>query len=83
MYQDDLEGTVHASAVSTAIADAAIPEDLAYCVCSSLIQLIRLFNIGECGRVQGICMEIFLDMPTSPSLILWCIDWDWDRTVAN
>jgi len=33
VYQDDLEGTVHVSAV---IGDAAIPEDLAYCVCSSL-----------------------------------------------
>jgi len=29
-------------------------------------------------------MEIFLDMPTtSPSLILWYIDWDWDKTIAN
>jgi len=33
VYQDDLEGTVH---VSAAIADVAIPEDLAYCVCSSV-----------------------------------------------
>ena len=50
----------------------------------SISQLIRIFNIGECGRVQGICMETFLDMPTtSPSLILWCMDWDWGRTIAN
>jgi len=46
----------------------------------SVSQLIRLFNIEEYGRVQGIC----IDMPTtSPSLILWCMDWDWGRIIAN
>ncbi len=58
VYQDELEGTVHVSAV---FVDAAIPEDLAYCICSSLsLSGIRLFNIGESGRVQELCMEIFL-----------------------
>ena len=50
------------------------------CMFKSVSQLIRLFNIEEYGRVQGIC----IDMPTtSPSLILWCMDWDWGRIIAN
>jgi len=50
------------------------------CMFKFVSQLIRLFNIEEYGRVQGIC----IDMPTtSPSLILWCMDWDWGRIIAN